>query len=64
MWNIQCSNANGKVLGMCREGFLMGVCCQMDSTKVIGDDNHHNSQNDYIEEIPESEETKSPIENR
>ena len=49
---------------MCREGFLMGVCCQMDSTKVIGDDNHHNSQNDYIEEIPESEETKSPIENR
>ena len=36
MFHLKCSTGNGKVLGMCREGFLMGVCCQLGSDEVSG----------------------------
>ena len=31
MFNSECQKQNGNVLGVCLDGFLFGVCCQIDS---------------------------------
>ena len=57
MFHLKCSTGNGKVLGMCREGFLMGVCCRMGSDEVSGNGNGNGDE--HSEEENEGEENQN-----
>lgn len=60
MFHLKCSTGNGKVLGMCREGFLMGVCCQMGSNKTTGKDEKEETE----EEDNQNETSENSGQNR
>ncbi|XP_063697796.1 serine protease filzig [Culicoides brevitarsis] len=50
MFNHECSQRNGEVVGACMDGFLFGTCCLLKGQEHNG----HEMDDDYIEEMPQS----------
>ena len=63
MFHLKCSTGNGKVLGMCREGFLMGVCCQIDFNEVSGNTEEIGEEESKAEDI-QNETSENSVQNR
>ena len=63
MFHLKCSTGNGKVLGMCREGFLMGVCCQMSSNEASGKGDEFDKEDHEGEEI-QNETSENSVKKR
>ena len=63
MFHLKCSTGNGKVLGMCREGFLMGVCCQIDLNEVSGNTEEIGEEESKAEDI-QNETSENSVQNR
>ena len=64
MFHLKCSTGNGKVLGMCREGFLMGVCCRMGSDEVSGNGDEHSEEENNEGEENQNENSENSIKKR
>lgn len=37
MFNYQCTQSNGEVVGACMDGFLFGACCQLPAKQSVGE---------------------------